>query len=134
MYRLHFVTRSTLDKVRTLCYNALVTTHKGIDMEDRTYRILDHLASVLSLTRRGDENPQDNEFWSNIEAELWSAYWYKENSQYDYGTSEYKINTVARLLENIDGEKIRRLKPLPQRAYDMIREVLKHEGFLKQEF
>lgn len=103
-------------------------------MQDRTYRILDHLASVLRLTRHADENPQDDEFWSNIEDELWSAYWYREHSEYDYGASEYKINTVVRLLENIDGEKIRRLKPLPRLTYTMIREVLKSAGFLKQEF
>lgn len=96
--------------------------------------ILDHLASVLSLTRHADENPQDDTFWSNIEDELWSAYWYRENSEYDYGSSQFKIDTVVRLLENIDNEKIKRLKPLPRQTYNMIREVLKTAGFIKQEF
>lgn len=107
---------------------------KKANMQNRTYRILDHLASVLRLTRHADKNPQDDEFWSNIEDELWSAYWYRQNSEYDNGTSQFKIDTVVKLLENIEREKIGRLKPLPQLTYTMIREVLKREGFMKQEF
>lgn len=92
------------------------------------YLILDHLASVLRLTRRAYENPEDDAFWSEIEDRLWTAGYCSRNSR---GGAEEEIEFVVKELENMNSEKVARLKPLPARAYTMICDVLKNEGLLK---